>query len=114
MYQLFEDQAFFAKISLKAPVFVAGECWDRYRQHRNSCVSKVNAAGRKREVALYYLNWLAEYLNRQGIRYTAIWQAFEEKMWRYRHPILYSALGHTHHWLVRVKRLRGVTGRLPC
>ena len=35
---IYEDQVFFAKICLKAPVFVSGECWDRHRQHRDSAV----------------------------------------------------------------------------
>src|SRR5215467_1915809 len=33
MYQLCEDLAFLAKIYVKAPVFVASECWDKYRLH---------------------------------------------------------------------------------
>jgi glycosyltransferase involved in cell wall biosynthesis len=33
---MYEDQAFFAKVYLKAKVFVTRECWDRYRQHRNN------------------------------------------------------------------------------
>jgi len=33
---LYEDQAFFAKICLSAPVFVSAECSARYRQHLNS------------------------------------------------------------------------------
>ena len=36
IYQLYEDQAFFAKLYLKFPVFVADNCWDQYRQHADS------------------------------------------------------------------------------
>ena len=31
--QLYEDQAFLAKVYLQEPVFVSNECWDRYRVH---------------------------------------------------------------------------------
>ncbi len=39
--QLYEDQAFLAKIYLAAPVFVADQCWDKYRIHPNSCMSVI-------------------------------------------------------------------------
>ena len=40
---MYEDQVFFAKVTLQAPVFVSGECWSRHRQHPNSsyfCLAK--------------------------------------------------------------------------
>jgi glycosyltransferase involved in cell wall biosynthesis len=33
---MYEDQMFFAKVNLTFPVFVAGKCWARYRQHSDS------------------------------------------------------------------------------
>ena len=44
---MFEDQVFLAKVFLKSHVFVTQECWDRYRQHPESCVS-IGSKGRKK------------------------------------------------------------------
>ena len=33
---VYEDQAFYAKLALVAPVYVTGGCWARYRQHADS------------------------------------------------------------------------------
>src|SRR5918998_4447503 len=41
----YEDMAFYAKVSLKAPVFVAGGCWDRYRIHSDSFWTRAREAG---------------------------------------------------------------------
>ena len=43
---MFEDQAFFAKICLKYPVFVESGCWDCYRQHEESCCNEATGAER--------------------------------------------------------------------
>jgi hypothetical protein len=36
---IYEDQAFYAKLCLRAPVYIANTCWDRYRQHPAAYVS---------------------------------------------------------------------------
>ena len=60
--QLYEDQGFLAKVYLAAPVYVASACWDRYRQHPDSCVAEVTRAGRYHEVRRYFLEWFEGYL----------------------------------------------------
>jgi GT2 family glycosyltransferase len=37
---MYEDQVFFSKVLLNASVFVADECWAKYRQHPASCSSQ--------------------------------------------------------------------------
>lgn len=105
-YQLFEDQTFLAKLYLKSRVFVSGECWDRYRQHADSCVSVVKRTGQKSSAGVFYLNWLAEYLSREGITDPAIWNALRKKRWQYRKPPLvrFVESGHRH-----ARRLKGLT-----
>ena len=95
--QLYEDQAFLAKIYLVARVFVADECWLKYRLHAESCDSRVRAAGRANVVKLYFLRWLERYLLAHGVTDPAIWLAVRRANRRARHPGLYRALGRLSH-----------------
>jgi len=86
--RLYTDQAFYAKVCLKAPVFVSGDCLDRYRQHPDSCCSVAKRTGEHHFFRLFYLNWLEAYLTAQGIKNAEVWRALRKKQWPYRHPIL--------------------------
>jgi glycosyltransferase involved in cell wall biosynthesis len=83
MRGMYEDQVFYAKICLVAPVFVAGACWDRYRQHPNSSCSIAEKTGQANDARLTFLNWLAGYLSEQGIKDPKIWQALQEELLRF-------------------------------
>lgn len=61
--QLYEDQAFLAKLYLAAPVYFAGRVWLKYRLHPDSCMATVKENGRYDDVRSYFLLWLKEYLN---------------------------------------------------
>jgi len=66
IYQMYEDQAFLAKIYIAVPVFASAKTWTLYRLHDGSCCYRVESSGQERIVRLYYLNWLGQYLkNRQ-------------------------------------------------
>ena len=111
IYQLYEDQAFLAKVYLKAPVFVASECWDKYRLHPDSCVSVVKRVRQKYAVGLFYLNWLENYLAEQGIKNIEIRRALRNKRLRYRHanfrdrhPTLSRLSGQARHLVGQMKR----------
>lgn len=106
IYQLYEDQAFFAKLYLKFPVFVAGECWDQYRQHAESCDSVVNQAGRYHTVRLFFLNWLGQYLSQQAVTDPAVWNALNKALLPYRHPTLYKLKEYAKYFVGRLKRIR--------
>ena len=94
---MFEDQVFFYKLCLSAPVFVESGSWDRYRQHPNShCeVSRIlgayDPAGSLNPTYRTFLNWLEVYLTEQKVTDREIWKAFRAKLWPYHHPILYKA-----------------------
>jgi len=112
--QLYEDQAFLAKVYLEAPVFVASELWDRYRLHPDSCVSVVERARQKYAVGLFYLNWLENYLAKQGIKNIEIRRALRDKRRRYRHAYLRDRhatlsrlLGRARHVIGQMKRPLG-------
>jgi glycosyltransferase involved in cell wall biosynthesis len=85
-FQLYEDQSFYAKICLRAPVFAASACWDRYRLHPNSAYSVTQKTGQEYSTRLFFLNWLAGYLSAQGLKDPKIWQALRKELWRCRHP----------------------------
>jgi glycosyltransferase involved in cell wall biosynthesis len=87
MYQLYEDQAFLIKVYLSAPVFAAGECWDRYRIHPYSCMARTSQF--HDEIRLFFLKWLEAYLTEQEIRDINIWKALRRAFWPYQHPHLY-------------------------
>jgi glycosyltransferase involved in cell wall biosynthesis len=107
MYQLYEDQAFLAKVYLSASVFVASECWDRYRLHPDSCDSVVMRAGQYHSVRLFFLKWLTENLAKQQIKSPEVWKALKRALWPYHHPILDRLSRHTQHLRRQMKeRLR--------
>jgi glycosyltransferase involved in cell wall biosynthesis len=74
-YQVYEDQAFFSKVLLRAPAFVSGETWDRYRQHPDSAYALAKASGTREIARRYYLTWFRRYLRTQGLRGGAVWDA---------------------------------------
>jgi glycosyltransferase involved in cell wall biosynthesis len=90
MYQLYEDQVFFTKVYLHETVFIASECWDKYRKHPDSCVAIVQKAGLSNTIRLAFLNWQKEYLSSQGIENIEIWQALRRQILACRYPQLYS------------------------
>ena len=96
---MFEDKAFFAKVYLKAPVFVTSECCDRYRQHPNSTCSLEEKNGRynpygKSATHLAYLNWMKKYLCQQGIKDKQTWESFSIGMQPYQpyHSLIFRFL----------------------
>lgn len=84
--QMYEDQAFLAKIYLKAGVFVSGKCWLKYRLRKDSACCVIFESGRYREVRMYFLNWLIRYLSAENhidpkLRYLAY-----SAKWRCQYP----------------------------
>jgi glycosyltransferase involved in cell wall biosynthesis len=92
---MFEDQVFFYKVCLSAPVFVESGCWSRYRQHPHSHARVMYRAGQydRKEgpnpASRVFLSWLKEYLTEQRVLDAELWNALERQLWPYRHPFLY-------------------------
>ena len=86
IYQLYEDQAFLAKIYLQVPVYLSSTCWDRYRQHPESCVSKVAESGQYDAVRFFFLRWLETFFAEKQVEDTNILNRLQEALWPYRHP----------------------------
>jgi glycosyltransferase involved in cell wall biosynthesis len=102
---LYEDQVFCTKVCLQFPVFVASQCWYKYRQHPNSCCAIAQKTKKEywhlqRPV---FLKWLDQYLSKQGFNYTKAWEVVQEQLWPYRHPILSSLLNRTQYMVKLIK-----------
>lgn len=101
---MYEDQVFFSKIMLYRPVYVADQCWVRYRQHAQSCSVK-------NEQYSYYalrrplVTWWKQYLSAQGIRDADVIQLVDQELWRCHHPRIAPGLAQLHYYLDRVKHL---------
>lgn len=107
---MLEDQVLLAKICLHAPVFVDGNCWDRYRQHPDSSCSQAMQAGeyhysKPNRPHQIYLNWLEKYITAQGVQDAELWNGLQKASFPYRHPVLYF-LSRVQKKLKRIARKR--------
>lgn len=79
---LYEDQAFLVKVYLREPVYVAEACWDRYRLHPEQCIAVINRSGHYHSVRLFFLDWLTQYLDDQGINDEEVWRLVQRAQLR--------------------------------
>jgi glycosyltransferase involved in cell wall biosynthesis len=66
IFQLYEDQAFLAKMYLIESVYISATANNKYRKHANSMTSAGDNAELYNTVRNFYLDWLTEYLENQG------------------------------------------------
>jgi glycosyltransferase involved in cell wall biosynthesis len=85
---LFEDQVFHSKVCLKAPVFVSGRCWYKYRKHPDSFCAVAERDEQHHAERLNFLNWLESYSDQQGVADTGLRQAIKRERWKASHPRL--------------------------
>jgi glycosyltransferase involved in cell wall biosynthesis len=90
--QLYEDQAFLAKVYLAAPVYFSDRLWINYREHAESCMARFGRDGHYDEVRLYFLNWLERYLTAIPHPHPDVRAALHRSLWRFRHPVLSAAV----------------------
>jgi glycosyltransferase involved in cell wall biosynthesis len=106
---MFEDQVFFYKLCLSAPVFIESGCWDRYRQHPNSWCEMARSRGeyepgyRPNRARKAFLNWVEDYFIAQKVSDPELWRLLRRELWPYRHPVL-------HQLLATARKLREKTG----
>lgn len=88
-HDIYEDQILYAKIALKWPIFVASECWDKYRQHPDSICHVIEKMGKANFARRTYLSWLGKYLYAQGVkRNTKLWRALRHAIDPSRHTFM--------------------------
>jgi glycosyltransferase involved in cell wall biosynthesis len=93
---MFEDQAFFAKIMLNAPVFVSDQVWAKYRQHPHSLCAVSEAAGADVTARLRFLRWVGKYLVKRPSVGVRTWKRYFRVLiaaWR---DILRMKVGRAH------------------
>jgi glycosyltransferase involved in cell wall biosynthesis len=105
--QLFEDQAFLAKLYLVAPVYFSADIWLNYRLHADSCVASVSRSGQEEEVRRFFFQWLANYLSRQPEVHIRVRRALGWILWRYRHPHIYRIWRFSDPIVSRLRRRLG-------
>jgi len=85
--QIYEDQAFFMKVYMSAPVYFSGRTWLDYRLHRGSAMAVVKREGldRKRRLELY--GWFSRYLQRHDVPLKhRLVKAVALARWEFAHP----------------------------
>jgi glycosyltransferase involved in cell wall biosynthesis len=88
---LFEDQVFRAKVYLQGPIYVSSSCFDRYRQHPDSCVYAARASGRNIEARRAFFLWLRDYLDRVGCSDPMVYWQLQWVRMRYEYRIVAKA-----------------------
>lgn len=93
IYQMYEDQAFLAKIYLSTAVFVSTESWTLYRLHEDSCCHRVETSGQELHVRSYYLEWLDNYLRNNQIYDKKTRRALGRQKFLARYPWVQGLIG---------------------
>jgi hypothetical protein len=86
----FSDQAFYTKMFVAAPVYVASGTWNKYRIHPTSAIAIAKRTGTLREERGRYLDFVARYLKEQNLARGAVWWAVQAERWRHRHERMYA------------------------
>ncbi len=108
---LYEDQAFYAKLALAAPVYVTDQRWARYRQHPDSICAMSQKNGGERAARRHFLTWLSNYLTTHDVADEALWSALERAMYPYHHPARHLARDTARRMPKRIFRLTRSTAR---
>jgi glycosyltransferase involved in cell wall biosynthesis len=96
---IYEDQAFYAKLLLKTPVLVVNRCWDMYRQHSQASMAVAWRTGTEARARRFFLRWLEGYLHEQAIQDPKVWLALKRELWLSQQPKwLPSRLENTVRW----------------
>jgi glycosyltransferase involved in cell wall biosynthesis len=101
---MYEDQAFYAKVSLKANIFVSSECLSKYRIHLASCCSVATDGRTNRYARFMFLKWIELYLTRQEVKDPGIWRVLKTQLWIYRHPVILHLLEEAFYRMKNMKR----------
>jgi hypothetical protein len=113
---VYEDQAFCAKVCLGWPVVTTGVSGYRYRQHPGSSSAAADS-GRQPEYGRdAFLQWLEDYLERQGAMDGPVGEALRKEVWWLRHPRLLRlarSLRRERRRLVRRIRRHSAQGHRP-
>jgi glycosyltransferase involved in cell wall biosynthesis len=110
---MYEDQAFYAKMCLYAPVLATDDCLAWYRQHPDSSTGVVHRSRQILKTRERYLNWLEGYLTEANCLDQTLWQSLRRELWLLKTPVwlsqapqLLSFLRWAKKWLLRTSLMR--------
>jgi glycosyltransferase involved in cell wall biosynthesis len=86
IHNIYEDQAFYAKLCLKTPMIVIDRCWDKYRQHLQASMALAARTGTEIQARSFFLEWLDKYLKDEQVRDREVWQALKQAQWLIQKP----------------------------
>jgi glycosyltransferase involved in cell wall biosynthesis len=110
---MYEDQVAFVKICLREPVFVAGECWYRWRQHPASACAVSLRSGEYGAHRERFLAWLGDYLREEDMRAPDVWAALERERRRLREAENEGTAGRGRQLLRRIRLPSEAARRRP-
>jgi glycosyltransferase involved in cell wall biosynthesis len=93
---MYEDQVFFYKICLRAPVYVESGCWDKYRQHHDSACHIATEKefydpdGGPSLAYVNFLLWVEQYFVQEQIQNLVIWWELHKELWMNQYPFLFA------------------------
>ena len=70
-----DDQVFWAKLSLSAPLFVTDKCLFKYRQHSDSLCAEAMKSGEDLAAWQRFLAWLEQHLISEKVDHAEVWKA---------------------------------------
>jgi glycosyltransferase involved in cell wall biosynthesis len=107
---IYEDQAFYAKVCLKTPVVAVNRCWDHYRQHSQASMAVAWRTGTETQARRFFLTWLGVYLNEQASQDRDVWLALKREAWLIHKPEwlpgrIENGFRWVKKWLLRLEEL---------
>lgn len=113
---MYEDQVFFSKVCLSAPIFVSGEGNFNYRRHPNAACAVPRTKKDICGARLTFLNWLKDHLSKQKVRDREVWRALrtalqEKELQPYRRPVLYHSLQYATRFAATCERFAKAAAR---
>jgi glycosyltransferase involved in cell wall biosynthesis len=102
---IYDDVAFYSRLSLVASVLFVDRCWDRYRQHEASTYATVRRSSERQGARLRYLTWLEGYIASSTAANDAeLRTALRAALRRERYPRLFGAIDRARRVLTRQRR----------
>lgn len=107
---VYEDQAFYAKMSLATSILASEKCWLLYRQHPDSMMAVSTRHSEQRRTRLFFLHWLERHFRSLGIEDRALWEALHKELWKWDAHLspsdkvpMFNARRITKKWLLRAE-----------
>jgi glycosyltransferase involved in cell wall biosynthesis len=100
-HDMYEDQAFYAKVCLSEFIFLSNKCLEKYRQHPDAMSTVSSKKGQDYSARRFFLNWLAEHLSEKMITNAEIWQAIKREEWLYSYPLWFDHFPKRTQYLLR-------------